>query len=178
MVDLQRMTQHDIEKKIDSIKKAQQQQQEALKRYEAELENRKKIVPLGIPSSGNWCVNIAGVATPSLFNEQDMWKSFNCFPNESSAQRHSEMMVDWRQGLVNAALGNRIDINVIKPFLRHGYVAMDSFCSWIWFSESPQLLLKGGCWYMDNPKAEWYSLDMYKIKPADDWMTSIKEVGL
>ena len=68
-----------------------------------------------------------------------------------------------------------IDIKVLLPLLKKGYVAMDKNKSWNWFEEKPKA--REGAWVNLN-----YSLldhlRMFNLKPADNWETSLMECGL
>lgn len=178
-IDIKEMSEKDLKQKIENIKAEREKTANALKRYEDELEKRKKTMPLGIPSEGKWCVNVTGVPTISLFDESAMSQSLNHFATEMSAQIHSEMMIDWRKALVNSARGEPIDIEVLKPFLRKGWVAMDKSGRWFWFNEVPELNTSNDFWYLvQGETGLCYHLFAFNIKPAEDWTKSLQECGL
>ena len=53
-------TTDELSAKIDAIKAERERTANALKRYEEELERRKKEVPLGVSCSGSFFVNAEG----------------------------------------------------------------------------------------------------------------------
>lgn len=178
-IDIKEMSEKDLKQKIENIKAEREKTADALKRYEDELEKRKKPMPLGIPSEGKWCVNVTGVPTISLFDESAMLQSLNHFATEMSAQIHSEMMTDWRKALVNNAIGEPIDIKVLLPLLRKGWVAMSANRRWRWYSAKPFRDENGiyGVWsFLVGTSVK--ELDAFNIKPAEDWTKSLQECGL
>lgn len=170
-------TKEELEEKITKIKAERERTAEALKKYEEELERRKQEVPLGVPSVGRFRLTYDGHVAKFLNNKQKPEDyNFNIFPSEESAEKHSKMLRDWRKdGLMANAKGEPIDIKVLLPLLKKGWVAMDVDKSWYWFPEKPRHDWNTNTWSAFSP---CYSLDAFHVKPAKDWETSLMECGL
>lgn len=54
------------------------------------------------------------------------------------------------------------------PYLRKGYVAMDAFGLWRWYSRKPFLTPDNQSWCGSSS----YLLSMFKIEPVDNWRES------
>jgi hypothetical protein len=69
-----------------------------------------------------------------------------------------------------------INIQDIIPYMRDGWVAMDSNCKWGWYEEKPIKIEDLLQW---SPADGIYEmLDMpFCIAPADDWTKSLIKVG-
>lgn len=163
----------ELSKKIEAIKAERERTANALKRYEEELERKKQEVPLGVPCDGNFCVNFNG--TICDFNDKHSVEEteYNMFNTFESAKKHREMLLSWRMALVANSKGEPIDIEVLKPFLKKGWVAMDEDGSWCWYEEKPQL--HRDLW---NNNSYYIFLSCFNIKPVENWETSLMECGL
>lgn len=64
-----------------------------------------------------------------------------------------------------------INIQDIIPYMKDGWVAMDSDYEWYWFEDKP--MKNQVCW--DSPFCD--NLNMFDIAPADDWTKSLIKVG-
>lgn len=171
----------ELEEKIAAIKAEREKTADALKRYEDELERRKQEMPLGVPAVGKFCLTYDGCVDKFINNRQELEDyHFNVFTSEESAEKHAEMLLDWRKdGLVANAKGEQIDIKVLLPLLRKGWVAMDANGKWFWFSEVPELHNLSEIWALGQFKADsYFSLGAFNIKPAEDWTKSLQECGL
>lgn len=175
-------TREELEEKIMKIKAERERTAEALKKYEEELERRKHEVPLGIPtnlrSRGSFCVS--GVNTVLTVKENysvmaELFDVLNLFHSEESAEKHAEMLLDWRKALVANAKGEPIDIEVLLPLLKKGWVAMDKDEAWYWCEDKPELYEGEGMW---KDVKLFYSLFAFNVKPAEDWRKSLMECGL
>lgn len=163
-------TREELEEKILRIKTECDRAAEALRKYEEELERRKQ---LGVPCEGRFYVNLNGNVSETLSKHMDLM--FNSFHSRESAEKHAEMLLDWRKALVANAKGEQIDIQVLLPLLPKGWVAMDAFGLWCWYYKKP-----------DRDSGEWKNnsvipserLSAFNLKRAEDWKTSLRECGL
>ena len=160
--------------KIEAIKAERERTANALKRYEEELERRKQEVPLGVPCDGEFYVARGGAAMIDIEGEEETSKvNFNVFNSKESAEKHSEMLLAWRKALVANSKGEPIDITVLLPLLKKGYVAMDKCGSWYWYEVKPKR--SSGVWTAEKPA---FYLSAFNIKPAENWEESLMECGL
>ena len=179
MKQINEYTVDELSAKIKAIKAEREKMANALKRYEEELEKRKQEVPLGVLCDGKFCVNFNG-AICDFSNEHSVEEmEYNIFNTIESAQKHREMLLDWRKdGLLANAKGEQIDIKVLLPLMKKGWVA---YCpisrSWFWTNEIPRLVT--GTWEKALGTISIVSwIGGFNIKPADDWETSLMECGL
>lgn len=171
----------ELEEKIAAIKAEREETDKTLKCYEEELERRKQEVPLGVPAVGKFCLTYDGRVDKFINNRQELEDyHFNVFTSEESAEKHAEMLLDWRKdGLVANAKGEQIDIKVLLPLLRKGWVAMDANGKWFWFSGIPELHKNLGTWVSAQGETDFcYHLSAFNLKPAEDWTKSLQECGL
>lgn len=171
-LDIKELSKEDLNKKIEAIKAERERTANALKRYEEELERRKQKVPLGVPAEGNFCVNFNNNVCEFNIKHSVEEMEYNIFNTNQSAEKHAEMLLDWRKdGLLANAKGEPIDIKVLCPLLKKGWVAMDKDGTWCWFNKKPTLA-----------SSEWietgYTLSAFNLKPAEDWQESLMECGL
>ncbi len=165
----------ELSKKIEAIKAERERTANALKRYEEELERKKQEVPMGIPCEGPFHLSSYNTVEACCFRAQSLhYNSFNSFSTKESAEKHSEMLLTWRMALIASAKGNQIDITVLLPLLKKGWVAMDMNGDWYWYSEKP--VLRDMYWSLG--KGDGFKLGCFKLKPADNWETSLMECGL
>lgn len=180
MKKIEEYTADELSAKIEAIKAEREKTANALKRYEEELERRKQEVPLGVPAVGKFCLTYDGRVDKFINNRQEPEDyNFNIFPSEESAQKHADMLFEWRKdGLIANARGEPIDIQVLLPLLKKGWVAYERYYGWIWFKNKP-FILRG-----TEEDATWTNEGSYSIiggfnlKPADNWETSLMECGL
>lgn len=171
----------ELASKIETTKAELKAVKNLLAWYEEELECKKLAVPLGVPisriSNGLFCVS--GVNTVLAVKENYsvtavLFDVLNLFHSKESAEKHAEMLLDWRKdGLVANASGNPIDIKVLLPLLKRGWVAMDKNGSWFWYASKPTRDLT--VWVAE--KAAAY-LSAFNLKPAEDWETSLRKCGI
>ena len=162
----------ELSKKIEAIKAERERTANALKRYEEELERRKQEVPLGVPCDGKFYVDWRG-AVQEDEEEEASEVNFNAFNSKESAEKHAEMLLAWRKALVANSKGEPIDIKVLFPLLKKGYVAMDEDKNWYWHPVKPKH--DSTVWIAEKPGA--YLL-AFNIKPAENWETSLMECRL
>ena len=174
-------TADELSAKIEAIKAERERTANALKRYEEELERRKQGVLLGVPintgSKELFCVS--GVNTILSVKEKfsliaELSDALNLFHSKESAEKHAEMLLDWRKALVSNSKGEPIDIQVLLPLLKKGWVAMDKDGDWYWYEKKPRI--SSTSWYLVN--FCYRILYGFNIKPAENWMDSLQECGL
>ena len=160
--------------KINAIKAEREKTANALKRYEKELERRKQEVPLGVPCDGKFYVDWKG-AVQEDEEEEASEVNFNAFNSKESAEKHAEMLLAWRKALVANSKGEQIDIKVLLPLLKKGWVAMDKNGSWHWYKEKPYIEKYYYSWNSGSPVC---FIGGFNIKPAENWEESLQECGL
>lgn len=154
-------TTDELSAKINAIKAEREKTANALKKYEEELERRKKF-PLGAPIGG------------------DISRSYLlCFPSIESADKFdNEYFTHFIVALQDIADGKQIDIKPLLPLLKKGWVAYERYYGWVWFKNKP-FILRG-----TEEDATWTNEGSYSIiggfniKPAENWETSLMECGL
>ena len=163
----------ELSAKINAIKAEREKTANALKRYEKELERRKQEVPLGVPQEGLFFVDTDSNVDEryGLFSLD--YVDYNCFLSKESAEKHAEMLLAWRKALVANSKGEQIDIKVLLPLLKKGWVAMDKDRSWYWYEKKPQINLD--LW---KSNSSYIFLSCFNIKPAENWENSLMECGL
>ena len=162
----------ELSSKINAIKAERERTANALKRYEEELERRKHEIPLGVPCDGEFYVDWKGAVQEDR-EEEASKVNFNSFNSKESAEKHAEMLLAWRKALVANSKGEPIDIKVLLPLLKKGWVAMDKDGGWYWYDEKPYI-----CWPLWRYTSLYTRLDIFNIKPIDSWEDSLMECGL
>ena len=157
MKKIEDYTADELSSKINAIKAEREKTANALKRYEEELERRKQEVPLGVP--------IGGAISRSFL----LW-----FQSKESADKFdNEYFTNFIKALQDIANKNPIDIEVLKPLLPKGWIAMDKYGNW--------------CWYLKEPTKDTFywrlgghtgNLSFFNIKPVENWEDSLMECGL
>ena len=163
----------ELSSKINAIKAERERTANALKRYEEELERRKQEVPLGVPCDGEFYVDWSGAAQEDRAEEASK-VNFNSFNSKESAEKHAEMLLAWRKALVANSKGEPIDIKVLLPLLKKGWVAMDKNGSWYWYEKKPRISYVN--WVVEI--CLFRTLDGFNIKSAENWEESLMECGL
>lgn len=69
-----------------------------------------------------------------------------------------------------------INIQDIIPFMKDGWVAMDSNGDWWWWQDEPEQMLEDKCWWKLHGDFARLSAS-FDIAPADDWAKSLIKVG-
>lgn len=70
-----------------------------------------------------------------------------------------------------------INIQDIIPFMKDGWVAMDSDGKWGWYGKKPAVDKELLQWYPDDGSGLYEMLDIpFDIAPADDWKKSLIKV--
>ena len=159
--------------KIEAIKAERERTENALKRYEEELERRKHQIPLGVPQEGLFFVDTNSNVDKRYGLFSIDYVDYNCFLSKESAEKHAEMLLTWRKALVANAKNEPIDIQVLLPLMKKGWVAMDKDWAWCWYEEKPQIHRE--LW---NNNSYYIFLSCFNIKPVENWENSLMECGL
>ena len=187
MIDIKELSELDLKQKIENIKAEREKTADALKRYEEELERRKREVPLGVPIEKNLSYRSCFI-TPNgevICQSLDYNKCFdkplfaflNCFPSRESARKHAEMLLEWRKALVANAKGESIDIKVLCPLLKKGKVLYSPYDEkWKWVEQDAIVFAEEHGWYIK--KSQVLPIEGFNIKPAKNWEHSLMECGL
>ena len=155
----------ELSKKIEAIKAERERTANALKRYEEELERKKQENPLGVPCESSQYGMILGTYCFGFVSDKEK-KVFD------------GLLKDYVEALQKLARDEPIDIKVLLPLLKKGYVAYEKEYGWIWFKNKP-FILKG-----TEEDATWTNEGSYSIiggfniKPAENWEESLMECGL
>lgn len=144
-----------LEQNICSCKKK-------IERYKAEQERRKQEVPLGVPLESNLYGGILGTY-------------YFCFASDKAKRVFDGRLNDYVEALQKIAKGEQIDIKVLLPLLKKGWVAMDKNGGWHWYKEKPYIEKYYYSWNSGSPVS---FIGGFNIKPADDWRKSLMECGL
>lgn len=181
------ISKEELEKRFKDAKTLAETAKKKISFYEEELERRKQEIPLVlgvpfVPKTGEeyWWVDIGGNPIHSFFEgghvDFQVLSECGCFKSYASAVKHAKMLKDWRKdGLVANAKGEPIDIKVLCPLFRKGYVFYDNIFGWRWSKEKPEIFKNR--WTIRNDATYTY-LDAFNIKPADNWEYSLMECGL
>ena len=155
-------TADELSAKIQAIKAERERTAAALKRYEEELERRKRDVLLGVPLKDT---SLAHHYSDYTFG----------FMSEESLRVFDGRLKDYVEALQKLAKGEPIDIRVLVPLLKKGWVAMDALGVWRWYQEEPD---RGICEWKNYSVVPSERLSAFNIKPAENWEDSLMECGL
>ena len=150
----------ELSAKINAIKAEREKTANALKRYEEELERREVGLPLGVPVEDN---------EPAHCHSTYMLN----FNSTESQRVFSERLRGYVKALQEIAKGKPIDITVLLPLLKKGWVAMDKDGAWCWYERKPKI--HHDLWKNDSI---YIFLSCFNIKPAENWEESLMECGL
>ena len=87
----------------------------------------------------------------------------------------SNLYEDWLKSLVAISKREPINIKVLLPLLKKGWVAMDALGVWRWYQEEPD---RGICEWKNYGVVPSERLSAFNIKPAENWEESLQECGL
>ena len=155
----------ELSKKIQAIKAERERTANALKRYEDELERKKQEVPLGVPLPDKDGAPFIGVYELGFSSEKSFYTFSERFQNYVTATRDN-------------AKGEPIDIQVLLPLLKKGWVAYEKEYGWVWFNNKPFILMgteEDKTW---SSKGSFGIIGGFKLKPAENWEESLQECGL
>ena len=97
------------------------------------------------------------------------------FNSTESQGVFSERLRGYVKALQEIAKGKPIDIEVLLPLLKKGWVAMDKNGDWYWFKEKPYIEKYYYSWNSGSPVC---FIGGFNIKPAENWEESLQECGL
>lgn len=161
---IEQYTVDELSTKIKAIKAEMEKTESALKRYEEELERRKQKVSLGVP--------LEDQVFSSFYNTYRFY-----FASEESQSVFDIRLHEYLKALRELAKGEPIDIKVLLPLLKKGWVAMDKNSRWYWYDAKP--IKDGDVWLCSD--GSHYAEELpkcFNIKSAEDWCKSLMECGL
>ena len=160
-------TMDELSSKINAIKAERERTASALKRYEEELERRK---------NKNWLPLTPVLYSAKYESEEILHVEFKAeitFNNYSCFYKYREYLEEINKNLVANSKSEPIDITVLLPLLKKGWVAMDKDETWCWYEKKPEIhqdLWRNSFLYI--------FLSCFNIKPAENWEESLMECGL
>lgn len=163
-------TADELSAKIKAIKDERERTENALKRYEKELERRKQEVLLGIPLESSQYCEILGTY-------------YFGFSSNEAKKVFDGRLKDFVEALQKLAKGEPIGIKTFCPLLPKGWVAMSQSKRWLWFENKPYISVMdmwSSCIEKDGHKTFIHGelICPFGIKPAEDWRKSLMECGL
>ena len=160
-------TAYELFAKIEAIKAERERTANALKRYEEELERRK---------NKNWLPLTPVLYSAKYESEEILHVEFKAeitFNNYSCFYKYREYLEEINKNLVDNSKSEPIDITVLLPLLKKGWVAMDGDGTWCRYEEKPKI--HQDLWISNSI---CMILSGFNIKPADNWENSLMECGL
>ena len=161
-------TADELSAKIEAIKAERERTANALKRYEEELERRKNKNWLPLKEEVNFTINQLTLSTACI--EIKVREGFH---NKDSFHKYLSTLKATRKAWFDNSKGEPIDIKVLLPLLKKGWVAMDKDGDWCWYEKKPKihqdLWINGSICKI---------LVGFNIKPAENWEESLQECGL
>ena len=157
----------ELSAKINAIKAEREKTANALKRYEEELERRK---------NKNWLPLTPVLYSAKYESEEILHVEFKAeitFNNYSCFYKYREYLEEINKNLVANSKSEPIDIKVLLPLLKKGWVAMDKDGAWCWYEKKPKI--HQDLWKNDSL---YIFLSCFNIKPAENWEESLRECGL
>ena len=100
------------------------------------------------------------------------------FASEQSEQVFYERIKFYAETLQKIVKGEPIDIHFLLPLLKKGWVAYEKEYGWVWFKNKPLILRgteKDKTW---SNEGSFGIIAGFKLKPAENWETSLMECGL
>ena len=161
-------TADELSAKIKAIKAERERTANALKRDEEELERRKNKNWLPLNEEISFTTNQLSLDTSCI--EIKVREGFH---DKDSFYKYLSALKTIRKAWFSNSKGEPIDIEVLKPLLRKGWVAMDKDGDWYWYEKKPR-----------SPYANlvevclFRTLSGFNIKPAKNWEESLQECGL
>lgn len=159
---IEELSEQDLQKKIENLRVEREKTANALKKYGEELERRKQEVPLGVPLPDKDGAPFVGVYELGFSSEKSFFTFSTRFQNYVTATRDNTK-------------GEPIDIQVLLPLLKKGWVAMDEEGIWFWYECKPSK--KASFWESKEGMFEEMHLPT-NFKFADNWEDSLMECGL
>ena len=168
MKKIEDYTADELSAKIEAIKAERERTANALKRYEEELERRKNKNWLPLNEEPDFTITQLTLDTSCI-----EIKVREGFYDEDSFHKYLSALKATRKAWFDNSKGEPIDIKVLFPLLKKGYVAMDEDKNWYWHPVKPKH--DSTVWIAEKPGA--YLL-AFNIKPAENWETSLMECRL
>ena len=169
MKKIEDYTADELSAKIEAIKAERERTANALKRYEEELERRKNKNWLPLNEESDFTINQLTLSTACI--EIKVREGFH---NKDSFYKYLSALKATRKAWFANSKGEPFDIEVLKPLLRKGYVAMDKSGDWYWYEKMPRKTSAG--WEFGD--FHYRILSGFNIKPAENWEESLQECGL
>ena len=168
MKKIENYTADELSEKIESIKAEREKTANALKRYEEELERRK---------NKNW-LPLTSVFYSAKYESVDFFhvefKTETIFNDYSCFDKYRAYLEALNKELVANAKGEQIDIKVLLPLLRKGWVFYQgNINAWLWSDNKPTAT--NIRWEYEG---EFYPIYGFNLKPAENWETSLMECGI
>ena len=163
-------TADELSAKIEAIKAERERTANALKRYEEELERRKNKNWLPLNEESDFTINQLTLDTSCI--EIKVREGFH---NKDSFYKYLSALKATRKAWFANSKGEPIDIKVLLPLLKKGWVAMDKNGSWHWYKEKPYIEKYYYSWNTGSPVC---FIGGFNIKPVENWMDSLQECGL
>ena len=161
-------TADELSAKIEAIKAERERTANAIKRYEEELERRKNKNWLPLNEEISFTTNQLTLDTSCI--EIKVREGFH---NKDSFYKYLSTLKATRKAWFDNSKGEPFDIEVLKPLLKKGWVAMDKDGYWYWYDEKPYA--RQSSWGYNSLCAH---LDVFNIKPVENWENSLMECGL
>ena len=161
-------TAYELFAKIEAIKAERERTANALKRYEEELERRKNKNWLPLKEEVNFTINKLTLSTACI-----EIKVREGFYDEDSFHKYLSALKATRKAWFDNSKGEPIDIKVLLPLLKKGWVAMDKDGTWYHYEEKPRI--HKDLWINDS---NCKFLVGFNLKPAENWEESLQECGL
>ena len=171
MKKIEDYTADELSAKIEAIKAERERTANALKRYEEELERRKNKNWLPLNEESDFTINQLTLDTSCI-----EIKVREGFYDEDSFHKYLSALKATRKAWFDNSKGEPIDITVLLPLLKKGWVAMDEDGDWYYFTNKPYANLKAMDWRSND--IEYWKIRLFNLKPATDWKNSLMECGL
>lgn len=168
---IEELSEQDLQKKIENIKAEHEKTANALKRYEEELERRKNKNWLPLNEEISFTTNQLTLDTSCI-----EIKVLEGFRNKDSFYKYLSALKTIRKAWFANSKGEPIDIEVLLPLLKKGWVAMDKDGTWYFFTNKPYVNLKAMDWRSND--IEFWKIRLFNLKPATDWQNSLMECGI
>ena len=163
-------TADELSAKIKAIKAERERTANALKRYEEELERRKNKNWLPLKEEVNFTINKLTLSTACI-----EIKVREGFYDEDSFHKYLSALKATRKAWFDNSKGEPIDIKVLLPLLKKGWVAMDKSGDWYWYHYEEKPRIHQDLWINDS---NCKFLVGFNLKPAENWEESLQECGL
>ena len=166
-------TAEELSAKIEAIKAERERTANALKRYEEELERRKNKNWLPLNEEISFTTNQLTLDTSCI--EIKVREGFH---NKDSFYKYLSALKTIRKAWFANSKGEPIDIKVLLPLLKKGWVAYEKEYGWVWFNNKPFILMGAEEDKTWSNEGSFGIIGGFKLKPAENWETSLMECGL